>query len=237
MFIFSINLCIQFIYNGYEVNPMFKAVLFDLDGVLVNSEVLQQNLSEEFIDVFDYDIPKENFYSLIGAHRNQNPWQKVVTGCDIKGDSLEVFVDKIRAFKQERLKNIDYNNWLFDDIKDSLAHLKSKGYKIACASSSSIIYIQAILAQCNIEHFFDILVTGDDFKESKPNPEIYLYCANQFNLDPSACLVIEDSPYGILAAKNAGMMVYARKDVHFSLDQSLADKHFDDLREIVLALD
>ena len=76
-----------------------------------------------------------------------------------------------------------------------------------------------------------MICTGDDFKESKPSPEIYLWCMDKFGLKNNECLVIEDSPYGIEAAKNASMMVVARKTT-FSFSQDNADMIVDNLNEI-----
>lgn len=214
----------------------FKAVLFDLDGVLVNSEVLQQSLSEQFIKEFNYDVPATRFHLLIGAHSSHNPWPRVVDGYDLKGETIDQFINRLRTYKQGHLKNIDYNDWLFKDVANFLAYLHQSGYKIACASSSNMSYILNILEQCHLLHYFDLIVTGDDFTKSKPDPEIYLYCASKFNLEPSSCLVIEDSSYGIQAGKSAGMVVAARKDYSFNLDQSLADYHFDDLGTLISKL-
>ena len=74
-----------------------------------------------------------------------------------------------------------------------------------------------------------MIVTGDDFKESKPNPEIYLYCQKTLKLKSDECLVVEDSPIGIEAGKRAGLKVVARKDTKLNMDQSLADYYIDDL--------
>ena len=81
---------------------------------------------------------------------------------------------------------------------------------------------------CGISNYFDLICTGDDFTESKPSPEIYLYCMNQFGLKPQECIVVEDSVFGIEAGKRAGMYVIARK-TNFSFSQEQADVIVTDL--------
>jgi beta-phosphoglucomutase-like phosphatase (HAD superfamily) len=75
------------------------------------------------------------------------------------------------------------------------------------------------------------VVTGRDFKESKPNPEIYLYTAKQLGVSSDECVVLEDSTIGITAAKRAGMYTLAHRDLRFNFDQTLADHIFDDFLE------
>ena len=93
-------------------------------------------------------------------------------------------------------------------------------------------YINKALIDCEIKEYFDVVLSGHDFTRSKPDPEIYLTAMKKLGLDNDECLVIEDSPYGIKAGKNAGMFVGCRRDYNFGLDQSESDYIFDDLSGI-----
>ena len=104
-------------------------------------------------------------------------------------------------------------------------------YKLAIASSSSKELISKCLKECSIDSYFDLVVTGRDFKESKPNPEIYLYTAKQLGVSSDECVVLEDSTIGITAAKRAGMYTLAHRDLRFNIDQTLADHIFEDFLE------
>ena len=84
----------------------------------------------------------------------------------------------------------------------------------------------------DLEQYFDLIVSGFDFKRSKPDPEIYLTSAAKLNSAVEECLVVEDSPCGIKAGKNAGRLVAARNDHVFGFDQSEADFHFDTLEDL-----
>lgn len=79
---------------------------------------------------------------------------------------------------------------------------------------------------------FDLLATGDDFKRSKPAPDIYLYCLEKSGARAEECMVVEDSSYGIEAGKAAGLLVCARRDTFFHMDQSKAELLFDRLDEL-----
>ena len=109
----------------------------------------------------------------------------------------------------------------------------SEHYKIALASSSSLNTINTALAQADLRKYFTLIVSGEQFKESKPNPEIYLHAIKELNVNKDEAIIIEDSPKGILAANRAGIKVLALKDDKFGLDQSQADIIIDELNDII----
>lgn len=207
---------------------MIKAVFFDLDGVLINSEVQEHSWTKEYLDSNNIAIPIERFEMLIGTHKKQNVWKQLIKGYEDKIIDEESFKTGLRAYKFSKRDLFDYNQILFPDVIDYLSFLKKRNIKIACASSSNINYIKNALSKCQILEFFDLICTGDDFVESKPSPEIYLYCMNSFGLKPEECLVVEDSVFGIEAGKRANMFVIARK-TPFSFSQKDANLIFDDI--------
>ncbi len=90
-----------------------------------------------------------------------------------------------------------------------------------------------MLKENELECYFNIIVSGEDFKESKPNPEIYHDTRAKLQLAPEECLIVEDSSYGIQAGKAAGMEVVAIKDTQFSFDQSAADYFIDKTTDLI----
>ncbi|WP_281714411.1 HAD family hydrolase [Allobaculum stercoricanis] len=205
---------------------MIKAVLFDLDGVLINSEVQEQKWTKEYLDKNGIEIPIERFDLLIGTHKKQNMWEMVLEG--YRDKVPDTFKKDLRNYKTLKRQTFDYRTILFPDVVEYLGFLKQNNVKIACASSSNIDYIHNALSKCGIIDYFDLICTGDDFMESKPSPEIYLYCMNNFGLKPQDCIVVEDSVFGIEAGKRAGMYVVARK-TDFSFSQEHADDIVTDL--------
>lgn len=214
-----------------------KAVLFDLDGVLVNSEVVKHEVIKEFIEKGHYPIAHERFFLFIGAHKSMNVWDEIFAGIDPQLIDQAQFRTELRAYRHAHLDHLDYGPYRMEHIVEILDSLKARKIRLACASSSSMTYIRTLLTQCAILPYFDLIVTGDDFTRSKPDPEIYQYCAKAFQLEPQECVVIEDSPYGIAAGKAAGMRVIAKKEHYFGLDQSQADQQIEDYRELLALLD
>lgn len=94
-----------------------------------------------------------------------------------------------------------------------------------------------MLRELAILPLFEVIASGNDFRESKPNPEIYLHVAAELHAKPQQCTVIEDSTYGIQAAIRAGMRVLAKRDQRYGFDQSPAHALFDDLAEIPALLE
>lgn len=213
---------------------MVKAVFFDCDGVLIDSERFDQSLNEDFIHAYHLDIDPKVFYMLVGASPSLNLWPELYSR--ISGRipwSQEEFRQKYREFRKSSHRTLCFHDILFDDVPRTLRYLKEeKGLIIACASSSPPDYIAQAMEECGIRPYFDLLVSGFDFRRSKPDPEIYQFCRDKFGLFSEECLVIEDSTYGIQAARAAGMPVLARRDTLFSMDQSGAAAVIDTLDEI-----
>jgi beta-phosphoglucomutase-like phosphatase (HAD superfamily) len=152
-----------------------KAVFFDLDGVLVDSEVIHQKMWRDYSDRIHAEIPPEHFYCLVGSHRSQNLWSQILKDTKMSGKEEE-FLSGFLEFYKKTFRNVRLWEHVFPDVRDFLQFLKKKGVYIACASSSNISYIQDILRGADLMDYFDLLVSSDDFEHSKPAPDIYLYC-------------------------------------------------------------
>ncbi len=214
------------------INKHIKAVFFDLDGVLVNSEVMHQNMTEDWLREERVPIPPERFYLLIGSHKSLNPWAQILDGLSLNM-SAEELKERLHAYKAKRLAKVNYQEHLFPETKAVLTKLKEMGIKLACASSSNMSYIKEVLNSDDLVQLFDLIVTCDDFERSKPAPDIYLYCLNHFGFEKEECLIVEDSEIGIQAGKSAGMKVIARKDHIFHLNQQKADAFIEDLNGLL----
>ena len=210
---------------------MIKAVLFDLDGVLMDSEVYDQSINVDFINEYHYKTDPEIFRIWIGGNPKIDYWSMLKDQIDPE-DDFETFRTQFNAYHWVRRVNMPFRDYMFPDTQETVKGLFEKGYKLACCSSSSPEYIDQALTDMEIKEYFEVIVSGHDFTESKPNPEIYLYAMERFALNNEECLVVEDSPYGIEAGKRANMTVVAKRDHHFSMDQSGSDLFIDDLKEL-----
>lgn len=209
-----------------------KAIIFDMDGVLVDSEPFYLNSFQEFIEKHHGNVIPSVLHAIAGASAKQTwiyvsqMWPEPITPENVR-----------KIYKQEYTDfQIPYKEALFPGIQMMLSELKQMGFCLALASSSSEEAIKKMLAETNLESYFSCLVSGKWFKDSKPNPAIYLHTLKLLDLTPEECIAVEDSTYGIQAAKNAGIQVIAVKDSRFSFDQSEADDWVEktvDLVEIV----
>jgi len=180
-----------------------KAFIFDKDGVLV--ETFDMHLAA-FIKTFSdvgMKITKKDFIKWYGMKTHEI--MKIIMrdkGKDITEEEAKKMAEKkenyYRGFVEGKLK-------LLPGVRDFLTYLKEKGYKIGIASSTSLESIQQLLRETKIENFFDVIVSGFDIKLGKPNPDIFLKCAEKLKVKPKDCIVIEDSVHGLEAAKRAGM--------------------------------
>ena len=212
---------------------MKKAVIFDLDGTLIDSELFYLNLLLEFLKGKGMVLSFEEACKTVGAH-NSPIWENVARahGGSISGKALrQQYQDEFE--RKFRNRELDYSQMQFADVLPVLEKLRADGVRMAIASSSSDKIIRRVVEQQNWERFFPVLVSGDNFRKSKPDPEIYRYTMKQLGTAPEETLVVEDSTYGIEAGKAAGVMVAARRDLRFGFHQEKADCLFDDMREIL----
>lgn len=207
---------------------MIKAVIFDMDGVLVDSEPVYQEATINVLDSLNIKATKEDLLKLAGGSSlHFNKFIQDVSDGSISCEDFNKICD------QYYLDNpVKYEEIMFPHVRETLDYLKDKGYILALASSSKEYEIENVLKRCDLKDYFKLIISGEVFKESKPNPEIYLTCIEKLNLEAFECVAVEDSEYGIEAAKKAGLICIAKRDDRFNYDQSKADYFIDDHDEI-----
>ncbi|MDR0299502.1 MAG: HAD family phosphatase [Streptococcaceae bacterium] len=206
----------------------FKAVIFDMDGVLVDTERFFHQKRLDYIQSLGIDT-SDFSKSYFAGGRMQDMWPKLL------GESYhEADVEKLqrdyKAFKEAT--NYSYKDLLFPGAVSLLSFLQQSDYKLAIASSSDHQQIERCFREANLGRYFDEVCSGEDFKETKPHPEIYLTAMAKLEVTAEETLVIEDSTMGIEAGKAAGATVWAIRDNFFGMDQSQADLLVDNLEGI-----
>lgn len=179
-----------------------KAVLFDCDGLMFNTEVLSQNMWRKEAEKNHTVIPDGFFSHITGARSDAKALADYPDTPHLK--------EVCAAMKKKRFDLSYWTSFSPDGLnKEGLLalyqYLEDHHIKKAVASSSSVEYLQALIGTVSVPLHFDALIGGDLVKKGKPDPEIFLKAAAAVHEDPQYCLVLEDSKQGILAAKAAGM--------------------------------
>lgn len=203
-----------------------KAVLFDMDGVLVDSENFYMKGTYDWISKKGFKGKFEDVFILVGTTLS-GTYKLLYEMLDEKYSIEEI--SKMNEEYFSKTNPIDYKKIMKNGVVELLSFLKENGVQMALCSSSPMYNIKKVLTDCEIISFFDYIISGEDLKESKPNPEIYLKAMERLKVSPKDCFVIEDSTMGIEAGKRAGVEVIAIRDFLFNQDQTRADYIVDDL--------
>lgn len=211
---------------------MKKIVIFDMDVVLIDSEKVYAKWAEEFLLQNGATLTEETRRKLVGS-------SYLKTGC-IMADAWPCPIspaEVLERFRESQKKHsINYREIMVPQAETVLHNLSEKGLILALASSSPTETIEKVMHQTELGDYFDLIVSGEEFEESKPNPEIYLSVLGALNCTAEECIVVEDSEYGIAAGKAAGIYVVARRESELPVCQKEADVIIDSLDEIETCL-
>jgi HAD superfamily hydrolase (TIGR01509 family) len=209
---------------------MIKAVIFDMDGVIIDSEPVYMARQEAYLTARGKSFHRSELNRLVGAS-NRESWEVLhsLYGQDI---SMEELKEDYRRF-QSGQPPVDYGQILNPDFRGTSDRLRELGLRIALASSSPLEHIHMVLRECGIEGRFEQVVSGQQFTKSKPDPEIYRYSLARLGIRPWEAVAVEDSAYGIQAAKAAGLVCVALRETRFDFKQDKADYLIERLSELL----
>ena len=179
---------------------MLKAVIFDMDGVIVNSEPLHHLAYKKMFEEFKLDVSNSLYESFTG----QSTYSICEQLCEIF--DLKVDANALVLSKRKHFKIIFENDSSFEMIDGAMNLIKDyfeNNLTLVLASSASMTNIERIFKKFDLNKFFKAKISGADLKESKPNPEIFVKAAKLAGFKKEECIVIEDSTSGIAAAKSA----------------------------------
>lgn len=184
-----------------------KAVVFDLDGVLVDTDRFHYLAWKKVLQDLGKDFTAEDNEQIKGVARFR-ALEILLKMLDIQMSEVE----KMRILRKknnlylEHVTDIDCSD-ILPGVEEFLELLKFKGYRTAIASTSDNTSI--ILELTGLKKYFDVVIDGHRVRAPKPDPEVYLETAGELKLQPNECAVFEDSKAGVLAGKRAGMKVVA----------------------------
>ena len=188
----------------------FRAVIFDLDGVLADSEPWWNEIDKKLLAEYGVRYRSEYHQNVLGvSYRLAVEFYK-------KAFDLSVPTEEMMRRRGEIAIDFFANRiGLFPSAKEVLQKLRQMNLRLAVATSSVSASARPFLERHNLTEFFDVIVTGDEIERGKPHPDIYFRTAEKLDLASDACLVIEDSLSGVAAAKAANMRVAAIPDTRF----------------------
>jgi len=185
----------------------YKAVIFDLDGTLVDSMWIWEQIDIDFLEARGHSLPED--------------LQKDIEGCSFSETAVyfkerfkleedvetikSIWIDMTAPYYQGEIK-------LKKGVLNFLRDLRSRGIKMAVATSNSRILAESVLSENQILDYFEAIVTSCDVNRGKPEPDVFLEAARQIQVSPEDCLVFEDTHAGVLGGKAAGMRVVAIYD-------------------------
>lgn len=184
-----------------------KAVIFDLDGTLVDSMWMWKAIDIEYLGRYNQPCPEDLQEKIEGMSFSE-------TAVYFKERfNLPEDIDTIKATWNE-MAYLKYKHEvpLKEGALSFLQSLKAKGIKTGIATSNSRKLVDAVVDSLNLSHYFDAIHTSCEVAKGKPAPDIYLLVCDKLGVKPQECLVFEDIPQGIMAGKNAGMKVCAIQD-------------------------
>jgi sugar-phosphatase len=205
----------------------FDAVIFDMDGVLTDSEPLWKIAMEEVFRSVGCSLTREDFQKTVGLRIDEvcEFWYKEAAW---EGATPKEVEDKIMV---RMVELIHENGEPLPGVMETTAYLQEQGIKIGLATSSYTVLIDAVLETLGIRDRFDEIHSAEDEQYGKPHPAVYISVAERFNVDPTRCLVIEDSLNGVISGRAAKMKVVCipEKTHHPEPKLMVADYLFDDM--------
>ena len=176
-----------------------KGILFDMDGVILDTEKLYTRFWQEAANALGYPMTKEQAMGLRSLNR------------EFGAAKMQSYFDVPVDYEAVRNKRIEMMNAFIEKegvelkpgIRELLSYLKERGIKTAIATSSPIERTEKYLSSVGLTGAFDKLISGYMVKKGKPEPDIYILAASELGLTPKECLAIEDSPSGLLSANRA----------------------------------
>lgn len=213
-----------------------KAVLFDMDGLMVDTESLATEAFIHSAKKQGYDMTKEETLLVLGFTTKSiyEFWENYFKNSDVSGKQL---VDDHYKYIENILFTIGPRKMPY--IEELLKYLKESNYKVAVASSSNMDHIINNMEKTGLKKYIDEFASGAEVENGKPAPDVFLLAAERLGVKPEECLVLEDSKAGVIAGSSAGAKVIMVPDM-FKPDEVCKEKAYrivNNLGEVISILE
>lgn len=199
---------------------MLKAIIFDMDGVLIDSEPVHLEANKRLMEKLGLKFDKDYYMQFIGSTVDYM-WDKMK-----KDYGITLPDDELMAISDDFVREINGDGGypIMEGAEQLIHKLHKAGLKLAVASSSGMERIISSVNRLNASQEINCIVSGQELRKPKPKPDIFLKVAEELNVLPEECIVIEDSLNGMMAAKNAGMICVMYENQSLGVcDSSYAD--------------
>lgn len=188
-----------------EINKKnYKAILFDLDGVLVDMPEAHYQALNHALELFGAHIEKDEHHNFF----NGLPTRKKLAELERSGRLPPGLTEFINDIKQQHTKELIPKYCVPNHAKlILLKHLKAQGFILGCCSNSTAETLHLMLKSAMLFDYFDIIIGNDQVSKAKPDPEMYIMAMEKLNVSPEETIIVEDSPHGVEAAKASGATV------------------------------
>ena len=219
--------------RNLEIFKNIDAIIFDLDGTLVDSMWIWPAVDREYFAKYNLDVPESFYEEMEGKSYSELALLFYETFTTLNCTVEDIKQEWYDMSYEKYLHEVPLKPGVFEMIKE----LRKTGMKFGIATSNSRELTDAVLEALQVKHLFDSVRTACEVKQGKPSPDVYLLVASDLQREPEKCLVFEDIPKGILAGKNAGMKVCAIDDATSRAQnprkKELADYYINDYNDII----
>lgn len=211
---------------------MIKAVLFDMDGVLIDSEPVYSQRKIDFFSQYGIHYTMETMNAFAGLDLDEIMRRLFPEHTE---EELQKVIDTYEHFSE--IYHFPYDEIVNPGVMDTLKELRKRNIKTAIVSSSPKHGIKKMIELCKFEGLFDLIVSGEDYPKTKPDPAVYNAASKGVGFNKDEYLVVEDSDTGIASAKDSGLMVVAKKAPLYNFSQDRADMVINQVDEILSIID